>query len=88
MTMIKAIEETFLDPNIELCTIHIVRSWFKKITTIFGKDFFNKSKVLRDIWKILQGVFYIEPIYLIHLVNHIRFELIPILPAAKKPEME
>ena len=25
---------------------------------------------------------------MIHLVNHIRFELIPILPAAKKPEME
>ena len=43
---------------------------------------------MRDLWKILQGVFYIEIVYLIHLVNHIRFELLPILTVEQQPKME
>ena len=64
-----------------LCTIHIVRSFFKKITELFGKVFFNQSKILKDLWKILQGIFYLESNYLINLVHHMRYELLPILPA-------
>ena len=86
--MIKAVEFVFPDPNIELCTIHIVRSFFKKITELFGKVFFNQSKILKDLWKILQGIFYVESDFLINLITHMRFELLPILPPVQQLNFE
>ena len=86
--MIKAVEFVFPDPNIELCTIHIVRSFFKKITELFGKVFFNESKILKDLWKILQGIFYVESDFLINIITYMRFELLPILPADQQLNFE
>jgi hypothetical protein len=62
--------------------------FFQKITELFGKVFFNQSKILKDLWKILQGILYLESNYLINLVHHMRNELLPILPADQQLNFE
>ena len=62
--------------------------FFQKTTELFGKIFYNQSKILKDLWKILQGIFYLESNYLINLVHHMRYELLPILPADQQLNIE
>ena len=58
--IISSIKKSFgKNQKIRLCTIHIQRSWWKKFNSLIGKKRYIKHVILRKIWHIINGLFYL-----------------------------
>ena len=55
----KALRETYENPNIRLCTTHILRNFNKTFIKYGGKNNFLNDQILQDCWNILKGIFFL-----------------------------
>ena len=58
----KNLKEIYPQTPIGLCRVHLMRSWRKKAISIFSKPTFENNCVLKEVWQILKGVFYIPTV--------------------------
>ena len=58
-SVMKALRETYENPNIRLCTTHILRNFNKTFIKYGGKNNFLNDQILQDCWNILKGIFFL-----------------------------
>ena len=86
--VLNAITQCFPNSEIKLCIIHIQRNWRKNFINIFGKIDFENSIILKEIWSILRGSFFLPKDALQILINHLKTITLFTLPLRLRPKMK
>ena len=80
---IKSTREVWPETKIQLCRVHCIRSWRKKIVEIFGQNFLEQNPSMRLLWTAFRGIFFIPPTVFPMFLEFIETEFRPKLPKTK-----
>ena len=79
--LIKSAKYIYKNIQVNLCQVHVRRSWERKLIEKIGKAKFNKSKIiLSKTLTLLNGAFYVPIQFLTNIIAHLRNDITPILP--------
>ena len=79
--LIKSAKYIYKNIQVNLCQVHVRRSWERKLIEKIGKAKFNKSKIiLSKTLTLLNGAFYVPIQFLTNIIAHLRNAITPILP--------